>query len=77
MEDSMQIGPYLHGIFHNRNFTRSWLNEVRQEKGVPVVDEAVLTEKERREQAYAALGKIVRENLDMEKVYDIMGLTRK
>lgn len=76
-EDGRCWGTYLHGIFHNRNFTRSWLNEVRQEKGVPVVDEAVLTEKERREQAYGALGKIVRENLDMDKIYEIMGLSRK
>lgn len=76
-EDGRHWGTYLHGIFHNRQFTRSWLNEVRKEKGYPLVDEAVLTEKERREQAYQALGKLVREHLDMEKIYEIMGLSRK
>lgn len=69
-------GSYLHGIFHNRVFTRSWLNQIRREKGWPEVDEAVLTEKERREQAYQALGRIVRENLDMDKIYEIMRLRR-
>ena len=76
-QDGFCWGTYLHGIFHNRTFTRAWLNEIRRGKGLPEIEEAVLTEKERREQAYEALGRLVRDNLDMDKIYDMIELKNR
>ncbi|MED0670917.1 cobyric acid synthase [Aneurinibacillus aneurinilyticus] len=67
-------GTYLHGVFHNREFTRAWLNRIRLEKGMEPIAGGVHTESERREASYAALASLVREHLDMKKLYDIIGL---
>ncbi|MBO8171245.1 MAG: cobyric acid synthase [Bacillaceae bacterium] len=67
-------GTYLHGIFHNRMFTREWLNQIRREKSIPPVAEKVLSEAERREAIYASLASVVREHVNMDKIYEIMGI---
>lgn len=66
------IGTSLHGIFHNRSFTRSYFNEIRQEKGLEKVTAETMTDDERREQAYEMLDRHVREHLDMKKVYELI-----
>ncbi|MBN6186771.1 cobyric acid synthase [Aneurinibacillus sp. BA2021] len=73
-EDERIWGTYLHGVFHNRAFTRAWLNDIRKRQGRPVVDGMVKTEAERREESYTALAALVREHLDMQKLYDIIQL---
>jgi adenosylcobyric acid synthase len=73
-EDEKVWGTYLHGIFHNRTFTRAWLNEVRKSRGLQPITEQVQTESERREASYTALAALVRKHLDMEKLYEIMNL---
>ena len=67
-------GTYLHGIFHNGSFMRSWLNDIRKEKGLPIVTEPVISERERRENDFQSLAAMVRNHLDIEKVYEIMGV---
>lgn len=66
-------GTSLHGIFHNRSFTRSYFNEIRQEKGLEKVTAETMTDDERREQAYEMLDRHVRGHLDMKKVYELIG----
>ncbi len=75
-EDNRIWGTYLHGIFHNRMFTRSWLNHIREEKGMMIVTDEIMTEKELREKNYAALSRLVSENVNLEKIYDMMGLKK-
>ncbi|MFT9849091.1 cobyric acid synthase [Aneurinibacillus sp. REN35] len=74
-EDERVWGTYLHGIFHNRMFTRAWLNHIRKRMGRPLVEGSVQTEAERREESYIALAELVRAHLDMRKLYDIMELS--
>ncbi|MED0675556.1 cobyric acid synthase [Aneurinibacillus thermoaerophilus] len=74
-DDERVWGTYLHGVFHNRAFTRAWLNDIRMRKGMKLVDTEVQTESERREGSYAALAALVRQHLDMKKLYEIMNLS--
>ncbi|MDN4493949.1 cobyric acid synthase [Ureibacillus aquaedulcis] len=66
------IGTYLHGIFHNRLFTRKLFNELRQEKGFPILSEEVKSDGEMREEAYEMLDHHVRKHLDMDKLYSFI-----
>lgn len=72
--DGRVWGTYFHGIFHNRSFTRAWLNHIRREKGMEPVAEHVVSESARREASYRALASIVRSHFDIQKLYQIMGL---
>ena len=76
-EDRQVIGTYFHGLFHNRQFTRKLINELRVKKGLAMLPSDVKSDAERREDAYNMLAKHVRANLDMEKVYELLNLEVK
>lgn len=69
------IGTYLHGIFQNRKFTRFYFNQIRVEKGLAEVSGDILSDFERREQAYEMLDQHVREHLDMGRIYELINLS--
>ena len=71
--DGRVFGTYLHGLFQNRAFTRDFLNHLRVQKGaVPLLGE-IETEAERRERSYARLAAHLREHVDLDRVYAILG----
>lgn len=70
------LGTYFHGIFHNRTFTRQMVNEWRIYKGLAPLDAAVKSEKELREYAYNVAAKQFEQAVDLEKLYEIIGLER-
>jgi adenosylcobyric acid synthase len=72
--DGKVWGTYVHGILHNDDFRRQWLNRIRRSKGLTALP-AELRFKERREAAFDRLAEHVREHLDMRKVYEMMGLS--
>ena len=65
------IGTYLHGIFDNSEFTNYLLNAIRRKKGVDELSEN-FSFAEYKNNEYDKLAKILRENLDMKKIYEIM-----
>ncbi|MVO98963.1 cobyric acid synthase [Paenibacillus lutrae] len=67
-------GTYLHGVLHNDDFRRAWLNEVRLGKGWEPL-QAELRYREKREEAFDRLAVHVRAHLDMAKLYEIAGLS--
>lgn len=71
-KDGRVIGTYIHGIFDNSNFTRKYLNSVRISKGLEPVEEVPVDYWKFKEEQYSNLAEIVRENLDMKKIYDII-----
>lgn len=73
------FGTYLHNIFHNDRFRRCWLDGLRARRGLPPLaeNENALSTAKRRQQNYDYLAQILRSNLDMEKLYSIMGLDGK
>ncbi|PWK14820.1 cobyric acid synthase [Tumebacillus permanentifrigoris] len=72
-KDGRVIGTYLHGLFQNRAFTRDFLNHLRVQKGIAPLLGDVETEAERREKSYARLAAHLRQHVDLERVYEIIG----
>ncbi|OCL26136.1 cobyric acid synthase CobQ [Orenia metallireducens] len=62
-------GTYLHGIFDNDNFRRSFVNSLRREKGLT---EDCYSSRSSLEESYDKLAEIIRDNLDMDKIYQII-----
>ena len=66
------MGTYFHGIFDNGKFTRKFINMVRREKGVEEYNGDIVNFSDYKESQYNKLAKIVRESIDMEKIYSIV-----
>lgn len=67
------IATYLHGIFDNKNFTDVLLNEIRKRKGLEEVNNNISYE-EYKLREFDKLEKLVRENVDIDEIYKIIGL---
>ena len=65
-------GTYIHGIFDNSEFTSHFLNEVRKLKGLDRIDEN-FSYSDYKNREYDKLAEVLRENLDIQKIYEIMG----
>ncbi|WP_243109338.1 cobyric acid synthase [Anaerophilus nitritogenes] len=66
------MGTYIHGVFDNIGFTRKILNNIRKAKGLDEKQSSVETFREFKEKEYEKLAKIVRENVDLNKIYEIL-----
>lgn len=66
-------GTYLHGLFDADKYRRDFLNQLRKRKGLSPLN-VEYNFRERREAAYDNLAELVRENLDMKYIYQLMGL---
>jgi len=61
------FGTYIHGLFHNGEFTRRFLNRLRQLRRLPETTTVSINKQE----IYDKLADIIRSNLDMSQVYKI------
>ncbi|MBZ4666293.1 cobyric acid synthase [Mahella sp.] len=69
------IGTYLHGIFDNDAFTHGIINALKNIKGMQA--ETISggeTFAQRRERMYDELADVVRGSIDMDAVYEILGI---
>lgn len=66
-DDCLIFGSYIHGLFHNVNFTHTLFNRLRQLRGLPVTATVAID----KDEQYDELARIVRANLDMRQVYQI------
>lgn len=71
-ENGNVFGSYIHGIFDDIEFTRAFLNILREKKGLGEVGSKVQSFEEFKETEYNKLADVVRNNVDMEKVYEII-----
>jgi adenosylcobyric acid synthase len=72
MDDSgLVIGTYLHGLFENENVRRAFLTYLLGKKGLSYQP----PEDDSEEHAYSELAEHVRQHLDMELIYGIIGQT--
>ncbi|HWR26117.1 MAG TPA: cobyric acid synthase [Methanosarcina sp.] len=69
-EAGMVIGTYLHGLFDNRNIRDALMQYLYTKKGLENVPEETMTENS----AYEELANMVEQNLDMKKIYEIIGV---
>jgi adenosylcobyric acid synthase len=75
-EDGSVFGTYLHGIFDNLEFTTALVNNLRRRKGLDSLNGPAATFKEYKDSQYDLLAQMLRENLDMGKVYEILGVRK-
>ena len=66
------VGTYIHGIFDEIDFTRELLNSIREEKGLEKLQSNVTSFDEFKQNEYDKLADLLRENLDIQKIYEIM-----
>lgn len=70
-KDGRIVGTYLHGILHNDEFRTRWLNQIRRQKGLPE-KEIQFSSDLSREDAYNRLANIVRNHLDLSRLYTFL-----
>lgn len=70
-EDGKVWGCYLHGVFDDDLFRRSFIDRIRQKKGLAAKNCVVAPYDV--EVAFDRLASIVRQSLDMDKVYSLLG----
>jgi len=71
-ENGMVWGTYLHGVFDADSFRRHFIDRLRKSRGIPPLGKIVAPFD--LEPRLDRLADIVRNNLDIKKIYRIMGL---
>ena len=66
------MGTYLHGIFDQGGLWRCIVNRVRAQRGLDQISGDSLTMAEYREREFDRLADLVRQNMDMDRVYRIL-----
>lgn len=72
-KDCNVLGTYIHGIFDEIDFTRALLNNIREMKGLERIESSVTSFKDFKDKEYDKLADLLREHLDIKKIYEIMG----
>jgi len=68
-------GTYIHGVFDTDGFRRHLINQLKRRKGLDVVEQEPGTKAvDRRQQGYDQLAALVRNSLDMHKIYQLLGI---
>ncbi|MFC1951205.1 cobyric acid synthase [Chloroflexota bacterium] len=67
-DDGMVLGTYIHGIFNSALFRLGLLNTLRRKRGLP----ERLQQRMSKDEQYDKLAKLVHDNLDMKKVYQLL-----
>ena len=66
------VGTYIHGIFDNYEFTIKLVNNLRNLKGLNALDDEKMDYNSFKQMEYDKLAKVIREHLDMPKIYEII-----
>lgn len=64
----------FHGLLDNSHWRRAYLNLIRQAKGLAPITELRPSWRDHREAEFDRLADLLRENLDMDAIYGLMGL---
>lgn len=69
------LGTYIHGIFDNDLLRRNILNNIRKLKGwMPLDTNSIWSVKQQREKDFDRLADVVRSNLNMQLIYQMINL---
>lgn len=71
-KDKRVFGTYIHGIFDNSEFTRKFLNLIRKNAGMDEIKDIPKDYWEFKNEEYDKLADIIRNNVDMKKLYEIV-----
>lgn len=74
-EDATVAGTYLHGIFDSEDFINSFVRGLKTKNDVFISEEKLLKRvNEYKEKEYDRIAKIFEENIDMDKISEILNL---
>lgn len=65
------IGTYIHGVFDETGFRESYIKKIFDKKGLSF-DVKTIDIEEYKNSQYDKLADLIRENMDMEKIYEIL-----
>lgn len=71
-DEGTVFGTYLHGVFDSKDFTGRFINMLRQRKGLAPKQYNVPDYWEFKEQQYDQLAEVVRQSLNMKRIYQIL-----
>jgi adenosylcobyric acid synthase len=63
-------GHYLHGVFDNSPWRRTWLNHLRKSRGLPSLPTGIPNYRDQRELILSSIADLVAENLDLKTILD-------
>ena len=61
-------GCYIHGLFDNGAWRRSWINQLRKQRGMPSLATGISNYRDRREATLNTLADIVEKNLNLKSI---------
>lgn len=70
------FGTYIHGIFDSNDFTIGIINNLRKKKGLRPLEDKKSSFNEFKQEQYDQLADVIRENVDMDRIYKIMNTWR-
>ncbi|OPZ74501.1 MAG: Cobyric acid synthase [Firmicutes bacterium ADurb.Bin456] len=73
--DGLVFGTYIHGIFDSDGFRRHIVNILRRRKGLDPLATGTISARAQQSQNFDKLAALVRNSLDFEQLYRIVGLT--
>ena len=79
-KEGMVWGTYIHGIFDNNSFRESFINFLKSKKGLAIsscVNQNRISYQEQKDREYDKLACLVRDNLNMDKIYHILGIEKR
>jgi adenosylcobyric acid synthase len=65
------MGTYFHGIFHNDEFRKELMNQIRQAKGLVLIDQRI-SFNQLREEAFDLLTEHVRAHVKLDLIEEKM-----
>lgn len=68
-------GTYIHGFFDSENIADTIVKALRKKKGLASQPGTTFSYQEYKEKQYDKLADLLRESLDMDRIYSLMGLT--
>lgn len=70
-------GSYVHGLFDSPGIAQAVIQALADKKGLALEDLDATDYRSYREKQYDKLAEALRKSLDMEKLYDIIGIKNK
>ena len=62
------LGTYLHGIFDKEDFLLKFINDIREAKGLKIIENEILDYRVYKLNQYNELAKLFEENINIERV---------
>ena len=62
------LGTYLHGIFDKEDFLLKFINDIREAKGLKIIENEILDYRVYKLKQYNELAKLFEENINIERV---------